>query len=137
MLTVNGLSKAARITPDAVRHYVRIGLLVPSRDPKNGYRLFDDEALKRAKFIRRAKGLGFTLQDIQIIFSYADNGRSPCPEVRAIIQQRIAENRASVTELGELLERMEDALERWKSMPDGEPDGDEICHLIESVPLAR
>ena len=63
------------VTPKAIRHYVRVGLLFPSRDPENGYRLFSDSDLQR----------------------------------------------------------MDDALEKWKTMPDGEPDGDEICHLIESV----
>ncbi len=137
MLTVNGLSKAAQITSDAVRHYVRIGLLSPMRDPNNGYRLFDDEQLKKARFIRRARGLGFTLHDIQTIFAYSSKGQSPCPEVRVIIQRRIGEYRERVVELNTLLERMDDALERWKSMPDGEPDGNEICHLIESVPLTE
>ncbi len=133
MLTVSGLSKAAQVTPDAIRHYVRVGLLFPSRDSKNGYRLFSDSDLKRVKFIRHARGLGFTLHDIQVIFDQSNRGVSPCPEVRAIIQQRIGENRARLADLNALQQRMDDALEKWKSMPDGEPDGDEICHLIESV----
>lgn len=134
-MTVRGLARAAGLTAEAVRHYVRIGLLSPRRDPDNGYRLFDAPSLRKARFIRRARGLGFTLGDIRTIFAHSDRGRSPCPEVRRIIQQRIAENRDHVAELAALLERMEEALERWKSMPDGEPDGEEICHLIESVPM--
>lgn len=133
MLTVSGLSKAAEVTPDAIRHYVRVGLLFPSRDPENGYRLFSDSDLRRVKFIRHARGLGFTLRDIRIIFEHSNRGLSPCPEVRIIIQRRIGENRARLAELNALQRRMDDALAKWKTMPDGEPDGDEICHLIESV----
>ena len=73
MLTVSELSKAAQTTPDAIRHYVRIGLLIPSRDPDNGYRLFSADDVKRVKFIRRAKGLGFTLRDIQTIFDHSED----------------------------------------------------------------
>ncbi len=116
MLTVSELSKTTQMTPDAIRHYVRIGLLIPSRDPVNGYRLFSDYDIKKVKFIRRAKGLGFTLNDIQTIFYRSRDGQSPCPAVRDMIKQR-----------------MDDALEKWKSMPDAEPDGEAICHLIESV----
>ena len=133
MLTVSELSKVAQTTPDAIRHYVRIGLLIPSRDPDNGYRLFSADDVKRVKFIRRAKGLGFTLRDIQTIFDHADDGGSPCPVVRNIIRQRIEENKARLAELNRLEKRMEDALEKWKSMPDAVPDGDAVCHLIESV----
>ena len=133
MLTVGELSKVAQTTPDAIRHYVRIGLLNPSRDSVNGYRLFSEDDVKRTKFIRRAKGLGFTLNDIQTIFEHSIDGRSPCPAVREIIQQRIDENRSRLAELNVLQKKMDDALDRWNSMPDGDPDGEAICHLIESV----
>jgi len=133
VLKVSELSKAAQTTPDAVRHYVRIGLLKPSRDPVSGYKLFSDVDIKKTKFIRRAKGLGFTLRDIQTIFSHSNEQRPPCPAVRGIIRQRIDENRGRLAQLNSLQQRMDDALKKWKSMPDGEPDGDAICHLIESV----
>jgi len=133
MLTVNELSKAAQTTPDAIRHYVRIGLLTPKRHPENGYKLFNSEELKKAHFIRQAKGLGFTLSDIQIIFQHSNDGVSPCPTVREIIQKRIDENKNRLTELNALQHRMENALEKWFSMPDSEPDGEAICQLIESL----
>lgn len=133
MLTVSELSKTAQTTADAIRHYVRIGLLTPTRDPNNGYKLFSSNDIKKVKFIRRAKGLGFSLRDIQTIFDHCDDGQSPCPTVRDIIRQRIDENRDRLTELNTLQQRMDDALNQWKSMPDGGPDGKAICHLIESV----
>ena len=133
MLTVSELSKAAQATADAIRHYVRIGLLTPSRDPVNGYKLFSDDDIKKVKFIRQAKGLGFTLRDIQTIFDHSNDGRSPCPAVRDMIQQRIDGNRSKLAELNSLQQRMDDALDKWQAMPDGEPDGEAICHLIESI----
>ncbi len=133
MLTVGELSKAAKTTPDTVRHYVRIGLLTPTRNPVNGYKLFGDNELKKLTFIRQAKGLGFTLGDIQTIFDHSSDGQSPCPMVRDMIQQRIDENRTRLFELNNLQQRMDEALGKWKGMPDGEPNGDAICHLIESI----
>jgi len=133
MLTVSGLSKTTQTTPDAIRHYVRIGLLIPSRDPNNGYKLFSDNDIKKMNFIRRSKRLGFTLRDIQTIFKHSNEDRSPCPAVRDMIRQRVDENRSKLAELNSLQQRMDDALDKWQSMPDGEPDGEAICHLIESV----
>jgi len=133
MLTVNELSKTAQTTSDAIRHYVRIGLLTPTRDPGNGYKLFNKDDVNKVKFICRAKGLGFTLRDIRIIFDHSNNRQSPCPAVRDIILQRIDENRRRLLELNSLQERMDDALEKWKSLPDGEPDGEAICKLIEAI----
>jgi len=133
MLTVSVLSKAAATTTDAIRHYVRIGLLTPSRNPDNGYRLFNENDIKKVKFIRQAKGLGFTLREIQTIFEHGNARQSPCPAVRDMIQERINTNRSKLAELNRLQQRMDSALEKWKLMPDGEPDDEAICHLIESV----
>jgi MerR family Zn(II)-responsive transcriptional regulator of zntA len=133
MLTVKALAKTSQVTPDAIRHYVRVGLLKPQRHPDNGYKLFSDDDIRNVKFIRQAKGLGFTLNDIQTIFDHSNDGRSPCPAVRDIIQRRIETNRARLTELAALQNRMEDALNKWQALPDGDPDGDAICILIESV----
>jgi len=138
MITVNELAKRTGVTPDTVRHYVRIGLLKPRRNPGNRYKLFTDTDVRRLHFIRQAKSLGYTLDEIAQIFRDSCRGSSPCPRVRKIIQNRIAENYARLVELNALQRRMEDALERWKAMPDGVPDGESVCHLIESAapPLA-
>ncbi len=133
MLTVSELSRATQVTPDAIRHYVRFGLLVPSRNPDNGYRLFNGHDINKVKFICRAKGIGFSLRDIQIIFDHSNDGQSPCPAVREMIQHRINENRNKLAELNNLQNRMDAALARWETMPDGELDSEAICHLIEAI----
>ena len=130
-LTVNELSKKVNVTADAIRHYVRIGLLTPLRDPNNGYKLFAHDDVKKVAFIRQAKLLGFTLHDIQTIFNHSDKGQSPCPIVRKLIQQRLKNNKERLIELNALQSRMEQAMDKWQSMPDGIPNGDSICYLIE------
>ena len=133
MLTVSELSKSANVTADSVRHYVRIGLLNPGRNPVNGYKNFQGDDIEKVKFIRQAKDLGFTLSDIKKILNHSHKGESPCPVVRKIIERHIEDNRIKLLELVALQNRMENALKKWESMPDGEPDGHAICHLIESV----
>ena len=137
MLTVSELSKVAKITPDTVRHYVRIGLLTPARNPENGYKLFSADDIKRVNFIQLAKTLGFSLCDIKTIFEHSEAGHSPCPAVREMIQKRMEENRRKLDELSRLQQRMDDALLRWRDMPDGAPNGEAICHLIESMEYDR
>lgn len=132
-MTVVGLARAARVTPHVVRHYTRIGLLHPSRDEHNGYKLFNEKDLSRLMFIRRAKHLGYTLADVRGILDQARRGHSPCPEVRRIIRRRIDENRRRLQELTELQQRMEQAVSTWDTLPDGVPDGDSVCYLIESM----
>lgn len=133
MLTVNQLAKESGAPAHVVRYYVRIGLIRPAEKQKNGYRLFSGGDISRLRFIRLAKQLGFTLNEIKQITDHADHGESPCDDVRRIIQHRIDENRAKIEEMQRLQARMEEALERWSHMPNGVPDGHSVCHLIESI----
>src|SRR4030067_1126957 len=109
-----------------------MGLLKPQRNPGNRYRLCTQADVRRVRFIRQAKSLGFTLDEIGQVLHDSTLGRSPCPRVREIIQRRIEENRARLQELNVLQRHMERAVEQWKTMPDGVPDGESVCHLIES-----
>jgi len=52
--------------------------------------------------------------------------------VREIMQRHIKENRRKLEQALALQIRMEQALSQWRSMPDGAPDGNAICALIES-----
>jgi MerR family transcriptional regulator, Zn(II)-responsive regulator of zntA len=130
-LRVKRLARAAGASPGAVRHYVRIGLLTPVRDSNNGYHLFVLSDVMRFRFIYRAKYLGYTLNEIRQIFEESGKGLSPCPLVRQIIARRIAKNRRELEQAMLLQKRMERALVQWRKMPDGAPDGETICRLIE------
>jgi DNA-binding transcriptional MerR regulator len=132
MLTVNELAIQSDAPAHVVRYYTRIGLIQPATQQVNGYRLFENEDAARLRFIRQAKNLGFTLNEIRQITQHADSGESPCEDVRKIIQEHIEENRSRIEEMLKLQTRMEKALEQWKLMPNGMPDGNSICHLIES-----
>ena len=135
MLTVNELATQSKVPAHVVRYYTRIGLIKPSGQQENGYRLFRPRDANRMQFIRMAQQLGFSLSEIKEITQHADEGASPCEGVRRIIQCHIQENRTRIDEMLELQNRMEQALNKWSHMPDGVPDGHSVCHLIESCDI--
>ncbi|RKR04505.1 DNA-binding transcriptional MerR regulator [Kushneria sinocarnis] len=130
-MKVSQLAHQAGVTAETVRHYTRLGLLTPQRNPNNGYQLYDEEALRRLRFIQRARTLGFSLGEIGEIFEHTDHGDSPCPLVRDLLAERLPQVRQQISELQALANRMEQALETWSHMPDGAPDGHTLCRLIE------
>lgn len=131
-MNVNELARTVKISADAVRYYARIGLLRPARR-ENGYRSFSHKDRKRLQFILRAKALGYTLSEIADILRQSEKGKSACPLVRDLICRRIEDNRQRLDALNMLQAKMEKALAQWEKMPDGVPDGDSVCHLIESM----
>lgn len=131
-MTASDLAKRTNVPVYTVRHYTRIGLLKPSRDLRNGYKLYKPSDKERLKFIASAKQLGFTLSEIEEILDHAVQGESPCPMVREIVEKRVIENKEKIRELNRLQGRLERAAETWKSLKNSEPDGHSVCRLIES-----
>lgn len=132
MITASVLAKRTNVPLFTVRYYTRIGLLKPSRDLRNGYKIYKPADKDRLRFIHSAKELGFTLAEIEEILNHSSNGDSPCPMVRDIVAIRVKENRERLREMKRQQKRLESALEMWNSMKNAEPDGHSICHLIES-----
>lgn len=131
-MRVQQLAERTGVSGHAVRYYARLGLLNPARDPDNDYRRFDEAAVQRLRFVRKAQSLGFALAEIKEILNMTHHGDSPCPVVREIVERRIAENAARIRELLALQARLQRAAKRWKRMPNRLPDGHAVCHLIES-----
>src|SRR5690606_10463240 len=132
MMTAAVLAKRTDTPIFTVRYYTRIGLLKPSRNLKNGYKVYKQSDKERLRFITSAKELGFTLAEIEEILDHAVHGESPCPMVREIVEKRIEENRRKLQEMRRLQKRLERAADVWKTMKDSEPDGHSVCRLIES-----
>lgn len=133
MMTATVLAKQSDVSLYTVRHYTRIGLLKPVRNSNNNYKIYQPSDAVRVRFIKAAGNLGFSLSEIADVLTQAKHGNSPCPLVREIIVRRIEENRRKIKELQKLQKKMENALENWKQMKNSMPDGDSVCHLIESV----
>ena len=133
MMTATILAKQSDVSLYTVRHYTRIGLLKPSRNSSNNYKVYQPSDATRLHFIQAAKSLGFSLTEIKEILSEAKHGNSPCPMVREIIERHIEENRRKIKEMQKLQKKMESAFTDWKLMDNSMPNSDSVCHLIESV----
>jgi MerR family Zn(II)-responsive transcriptional regulator of zntA len=127
------IADLAGVKTNVVRYYSRIGLLRPTRNPENGYREYTPRDVKRVRFIRKAKWLGFTLKDVKTILDEADAGISPCHKVRSIISDRVVENQQRLEHLQQIQERMESAMASWAELSDSAPGNENICGLIDKV----
>jgi MerR family transcriptional regulator, Zn(II)-responsive regulator of zntA len=132
VITASVLAARSGVPIYTIRHYTRIGLLKPSRDPGNGYKLYRTSDAERLRFIISAKDLGFTLAEIEEILDHAVHGDSPCPMVRDVVEKRVVENKQKIRDLKKMQKRLEGALNMWQGMKNGMPTGDSVCVLIET-----
>lgn len=102
-MTIGELARKAGVNVQTVRYYEREGLLAePHRWPDSGYRDFDAEALQRLRFIRSAKGFGFTLREIKELLEMRVLPGESCAEVRGLIGAKLADLDGRMKELRRL-----------------------------------
>lgn len=89
--TIGEVAKRAGIGVETVRFYERKGLVEPPPRSEAGYRLYPDEAISRLRFVRRAKDLGFTLDQIGTLLDLRVGADTPCDDVRALASERLAD----------------------------------------------
>jgi MerR family copper efflux transcriptional regulator len=71
-LSIGQLAERAGVAIDTVRYYERNALLAPAGRLASGYRRYGAIELKRLRFIRRAKALGFSLEDSRSLLTLSD-----------------------------------------------------------------
>ena len=76
------LANQAGVNSETIRYYEKIGLMPNPARSAGGHRMYDQSHLKRLSFIRRSRGLGFTLQEIRELLQLVDGGNYTCAEVR-------------------------------------------------------
>lgn len=75
-LSIGTVAERAGVGIDTIRYYEREGLMPPPPRRASGYRIYDQAAIQRLRFIRRAKDLGFTLEEIgELLALSADRDR--------------------------------------------------------------
>src|SRR5438128_12633400 len=89
-LTISQVARQVGLQASAIRYYERIGLL-PQAFRQSGQRRYDATAVYRLAIIRRARQLGFTLNEIQhLFFGFRDITR-PSERWRTLSQRKLAE----------------------------------------------
>ncbi|MCT7094655.1 MerR family transcriptional regulator, partial [Salmonella enterica] len=64
-MTIGAVARRVGVAIDTIRYYEREGLLPEPLRRASGYRSYDEGAVRQLRFIRRAKDLGFTLEEIR------------------------------------------------------------------------
>lgn len=97
--TISVLADSLGLSTDTVRYYERLGLLPPPERNQAGYRLYDGEANERLQFIKGAQRMGLRLRDIKELLDVRDRGQCPCGHTQTLVQRRLAEVEAEITQL--------------------------------------
>lgn len=107
-MNIGQLARQAGVPIDTVRYYERQQLLATAQRSAGGYRVFSDTDLTRLRFIRRAKALGFTLEEIGELLRLSDRRGEDMAQIRETAVHKLQDIQQRITEL----QRMHAALEQ-------------------------
>jgi MerR family mercuric resistance operon transcriptional regulator len=98
-VAIGALSKHTGTNVETIRYYERVGLLPAPARSSGGYRLYRTDHLKRLKFIRRARALGFSVAEVRKLLTLADHRRRPCAEVRVVAHAHLEDVKEKIADL--------------------------------------
>lgn len=125
-MTVKSLAEVTGVHGETIRYYERIGLLPQPARGGNGYRRYGQEDARRLGFIRRARDLGFDIEEIRSLLAL-ERGELDCAAAAAIAAARLAETRARLAGLAAIERRLARHLDQCRK---GQPAR---CAILEDL----
>lgn len=128
-MNISEAAAAAGVSAKMVRHYEEIGLMPAAARSDAGYRQYGDHEVSVLRFIRQARRLGFSIEQIGELLGLWSDDRRASREVKAVAQQHVAALEEKMREMAE----MKGALERLVASCHG--DDDPHCAILEELAL--
>jgi len=111
-ITIGGLSEGTGVNIETIRYYERIGLLPAPPRSAGRHRLYGEAHRQRLIFVRRARELGFSLEEVRALLGLGDGHDMTCRDVRALTQHHVAAIRAKIRDLKRLERTLSDLAAR-------------------------
>jgi MerR family mercuric resistance operon transcriptional regulator len=114
---------------ETIRFYEKIAIL-PKPRRRGRYRLYETADIGRLVFVRRARELGFTLDEVRELLRLSGAGAEACGEVRDLAVAHLKDVRARIADLKAMARVLADAVKRCDAGTDA------ACPLIETLSAA-
>ena len=126
-MNIGEASKGSGVSQRMIRHYEEIGLIPKPARRASGYRDYDDQDVHTLRFIRRARDLGFPIEEIgKLLALWHDRSRASA-DVKALATARAHELRRKEEEIRSMRRTLEDLARHCHG--DGRPD----CPILDDL----
>ena len=125
-IQIGELSRRTSCNIETIRYYERIGLM-PAPPRRGRYRSYGDEDVGRLGFVRRARELGFTLDEVRALLGLAAGGAASCAEVRDLAASHLQDVRARIGDLKRMERVLADSVQACDA---GQDPGCPLIHAL-------
>jgi MerR family transcriptional regulator, mercuric resistance operon regulatory protein len=130
---IGAASERSGCNIETIRYYERIGLVPQPPRNRSRYRIYSRGDVQRLVFIRRARELGFTLDEIRDLLRLAADVADPCAAVREVAAGHLGDVRARIADLRKMERMLADAVRQCAR---GEQAGCPVIEALSSEPSA-
>jgi MerR family mercuric resistance operon transcriptional regulator len=102
LLTRGALAALSGCNVETIRYYEQIGILPAPPRSQGGHRLYGNDLIKRLTFVRRARELGFTLEEIRQLLRLVDGGNYTCAQIETLALQHARDIHQKIAHLKKL-----------------------------------
>ena len=106
-MNIGELARAAETKAETIRYYERIGLMPEPARTAGNYRDYSATHVSRLTFTRRARDLGFSIEEIRALLDLADHKEQSCEAVDAIAREHLADVKRKLADLSALRRELE------------------------------
>jgi len=107
-MNIGAAAAATGVSAKMIRHYEAIGLLRPAARRDNAYRDYADSDVHELRFVRRARRLGFSIDEIGELLALWRDEERPSRDVRRIAKDHLVDLEGRIVEM----QAMADALRK-------------------------
>lgn len=105
-MNIGDLSKSSGVNAKLIRHYESIGLIPKAVRSESGYRQYGENDVHILRFIKRARGLGFSMKEIKKLIGLWRNRSRASADVKALALEHIHGLEAKIAELQGMVETL-------------------------------
>ena len=125
-MNIGDAAKATGLSSKTIRYYESIDLIAADR-MENGYRSYTEAHVHKLRFVQRARGLGFSIDDCRALLSLYEDKHRASAEVKNIAQKHLEDIEGKISELQDLQETLSHLIEHCAG--DHRPD----CPIMDGL----
>lgn len=126
-MNIGEAGRLSGVSAKMIRHYEEIGLIVPTARTEAGYRTYREKDVHELRFIKRARSLGFSLNQIRVLLSLWQDRSRASADVKQIAKAHVDELNVRILELTEMRDTLMNLADACRG--DERPD----CPIIKGL----
>lgn len=112
-LLIGEVAKRTGFPPPTIRYYEEVGLLKKPSRAESGYRSYSSKTVDELLFVKKAQGLGFSLDEIAEILKLSRSGQKPCERVLAMSHKHLETIETRIRELQKFKGYLAAEISKW------------------------